>query len=116
MRFLNKGIALGYEKPDFNVFLAPLLKELKRLEYGISIDGKNVRFFVISGVYDKPARASLLNIMSSNGHYGCIRCLQPGKTLQVSEKGNLNLFSKFINIFLIFAFLNVRSRTHLSVY
>jgi hypothetical protein len=61
------------------------LQELKFLEIGQNFQinstlRKILKFFLISGVFDKPARASILNIISSNGYYGCLKCLQPGVT------------------------------------
>lgn len=67
------------------------MAELKELEYGISIqnaDGKakKFRFFVISGIFDKPARADILNIINCNGFYGCLKCKIPGVTHK-TDKG-----------------------------
>lgn len=67
------------------------------LEHGIPIslfDKKEeiIKFFVIIGVFDKPARRDVLNIIGSTGFYGCLRCLQPGETSD-THKGSY--FSKF---------------------
>ncbi len=66
--------------------MQPILRELKNLEDGICFKIgfeviKVLRFFLITGVFDKPARASFLNIISSNGYFGCLKCLQPGETI-----------------------------------
>jgi hypothetical protein len=59
---------------------------MKMLEVGVSFKikynfNKILKFFLISGVFDKPARAAFLNIISSTGFYGCLKCLQPGETI-----------------------------------
>ena len=73
-------------KPEFEIFLTPILQEMKMLELGITFEiqrdvKKILRFFLLYGIFDKPARASILNIISSNGYYGCLKCTQPGKTI-----------------------------------
>jgi hypothetical protein len=73
-------------KPEFEIFLTPILKQMKFLELGISFEivsglTKILRFYLLYGVFDKPARASILNIISCNGYYGCLKCIQPGKTI-----------------------------------
>ncbi|CAF0989646.1 unnamed protein product, partial [Brachionus calyciflorus] len=46
----------------------------------------------ISGVFDKPARAMILNTKNSTAFYGCLKCLQPGKTLRTSKGGNVHVY------------------------
>ena len=87
------GISVGQSKPEFNFFMKPLVTALKNLEYGISLNihgqiKDNIKFYVINGVYDKPARAAVLMMISSNGFYGCLICLQPGESI-ATEKGML---------------------------
>ena len=70
---------------------------MKILELGIACEIKNgltkiLKFFLLLAVFDKPARASVLNIISSNGNYGCLKCLQPGKT---TNHVHLYKFDKF---------------------
>lgn len=83
-------MSVGYNKPNFDVLLNPILCELKELEYGIKIRHKFqeqiCKFFVIAGVFDKPARSAVLNMISCNGFYGCLKCVQPGSTLE-TDKG-----------------------------
>ena len=74
------GLSVGSSKPNFDIFLNPILCELKELEYGIKIKERICKFFVIAGVFDKPARSSILNMIGCNGFYGCLKCYQPGKT------------------------------------
>ena len=54
--------------------------DLKKLEYGLPIRFKddstrNMRFFALIGVFDKPARA---NMIQYNENFGCLQCLQKG--------------------------------------
>jgi hypothetical protein len=37
---------------------------------------KNVKFFLVAGIFDKPAKAAVLNMKASNGFYGCTKCLK----------------------------------------
>jgi hypothetical protein len=69
------------------VFFKPIISELKKLERGIEIEinkdtTKIIKFFAIAGVFDKPARASVLNMTQFNGFGGCIKCLQLGESLE----------------------------------
>ena len=68
-------------KPSFNSFLIPIINELKKCEYGISLAQnqcslKVFRFFLLFGVFDKPARCSVCTTKSVTGYHGCIKCLQ----------------------------------------
>jgi hypothetical protein len=78
------GLSIGEEKPHFDLFLNPLIAQLKRLEYGVKIKLHNssldkiVKIFLVAAIFDKPAKAAVLNMKSSNGFYGCTKCLQPG--------------------------------------
>ena len=93
LKFLEtlKGLSIGDEKPNFEIFLHPLVKDLKRLEYGIpiNIDGaiKNRKFFLIAAVFDKPAKAAVLNMKLCTGFFGCTKCLQPGISFKANENG-----------------------------
>lgn len=77
---------------------------MKRLEYGLGFNCdtekyKNVKFFLLTAVFDKPARAMVLNLKNSTAFYGCLKCLQPGKTLKTkkSKKFFFGIFQKFLN-------------------
>lgn len=82
---------MSYGKPDLNIILNHVSKELKKLEYGISIgsfdEKRIIKFFLISGIFDKPARSKILNINGSTGYYGCLKCLQKGE--RIKTKSNL---------------------------
>lgn len=79
------GICIGHKKPDFNVFLEPLVSELKKLEQGVRLVQnvpKYTSFYLVAGIFDKPAKAAVLNMKSYNGFGGCTKCLQLGETLK----------------------------------
>jgi hypothetical protein len=68
-----EGLSVG-TKPIFRYFLGPIIDELLVLEQGCIIKLNNeklLNFYVTHGVFDKPARAALLNIKSSTGFFGC---------------------------------------------
>jgi hypothetical protein len=85
------GVSTG-SKPIFKYFLKPIVHELSLLEQGcmfkINKEKHLFNFFVILGVYDIPARASILNIKSSTGFFGCLKCQQKGKGIK-TVKGEL---------------------------
>ena len=65
-------MSVAHEKPEFETFLDPIINELKMLEYGINfnISANKIRqlqFFLLFAVFDKPARASILNMVSMTG-------------------------------------------------
>ena len=68
--------------------------QLKKLEYGIDLkignEFKCLKFYVISGVFDKPARASILNIVNSTGFNSCLKCMQSGESIE-TDKGKVRL-------------------------
>jgi hypothetical protein len=51
------AIFLGYKKPSFDMFLKPIVKQLINLEGGIIIDDVLTKFFLISSIHDKAAKA-----------------------------------------------------------
>ena len=61
-----------------------------------------MKFFLVAGIFDKPAKAAVLNMNASNGFYGCTKCLQKGKSLKKVTDGtvfdyfNLKLLLNFI--------------------
>lgn len=89
------GLSVAYSKPKMNTFLKPIIQELMKYEYGIDVSiDKNIKdiayFYTLHAVFDKPARADILNIKNANGSYGCLKCLQPGETLKL-KKSSSNL-------------------------
>ena len=85
--------------------MTPIIKQLITLEHGVQLDvfenkNKFIKFFTIFGIFDKPARRDILNIIGSNGFFGCIRCLQPGSTETTEKNGyyySMIMFFKNIN-------------------
>ena len=45
---------------------------------------KNIKFFTIAGIFDKPARAALLNIVNSTGFSSCLKCLE-GESIETNR-------------------------------
>lgn len=87
------GLSVGDSKPNFNIFLQPIIRELINIEKrGINIsfnnneNERNARFFTINGTYDKPCRAAITNMISYNGYFGCIMCLQPGISNPINKR------------------------------
>ena len=72
------------------MFLKPIINELKKLEYGLIVkvnlkESKLLYFFVLFGVFDKPARAAILNMVNSTGYYGCLKCSQQGTCVETKK-------------------------------
>ena len=66
-------------------------KDLQKLEYGILDDNnQNIKFFLIAAVFDKPARAEVLNVVNSYGNYGCLKCHQKGERIK-KDKSNYRI-------------------------
>ena len=87
-------------KPNFNLVLTPIIRELKELEIGISIvqsdhTAQFMRFFLIHGVYDKPARAAITGCKLMTGYSGCCKCLQTGPRCVILKKSKLKNFFLF---------------------
>ena len=75
------GICVGHKKPSFSHFFEPIKKQLLDLEIGFNIDNRWFQFFLLFGIYDKPARSSMLNINGSTGYYSCCKCYQKGESV-----------------------------------
>ncbi len=92
------GFSVGYTKPNFNEFLAPIIKSLLKFEYGIPVlnksnyKSKTIHFYLSHAVFDKPAKAAVLNIVASNGRGGCHVCLQEGETYKTAKGGTVHIY------------------------
>ncbi|CAF0766894.1 unnamed protein product [Brachionus calyciflorus] len=76
---LIAGILVSDGKPkSIDYFFDSIISSLRHLELGLLVDTEIYRFFTIFGVFDKPARALMLKTVSSNGHYGCLKCRDEG--------------------------------------
>ncbi|CAF0975863.1 unnamed protein product [Brachionus calyciflorus] len=63
------GLSVSFGKPDLSHLLGLIKSDLLKFEYGINLgstDFENYKFFLISAVFDKPARAAVLNTINSN--------------------------------------------------
>ena len=49
---------------------------------------KIIKFFVINGVFDKPARSEVLNMKNSTGYFGCMKCKQIGLKIETKKSNN----------------------------
>jgi len=89
------GISL--QKPHFNVVPEPIISS-RKLENGINflkeLDSlhKFLKFYLIAAIFDKPAKAAILNIISYNGFGGCTKCLQLGETVLTEKGGHTHIY------------------------
>jgi hypothetical protein len=68
----------------------PIVNNLKELEVGLKLavvehEYRIFKFYAIHGVYDKPARADILNIKNSTGYFGCVKCRQRGESFKTRK-------------------------------
>lgn len=73
--------------PHLNVFNFYVLGEILKTLKG----QKKVRVFLLSCIFDAPAKSQFQNITQFNGEYGCSYCLEPGKTVKAG-KGHTHCF------------------------
>lgn len=72
---------MSHGKPNLDLVLKQIRNNIKNLEYGLILDNmNNTKFFLLAAVYDKPARAAVIKMVSSNGFFSCLRCEQEGET------------------------------------
>ncbi|CAF1682345.1 unnamed protein product, partial [Rotaria sp. Silwood1] len=100
IRFLPENTIIGMistgatkpKKDAMSSIMEDLVKELHRLEEGISVlltsdDSNNleqlIRIFLIGCVCDKPATSLVLNHVECTGFFGCIYCTMRGKSIEV---------------------------------
>ena len=93
------GLSVGEEKPNMDVFFNPIVINLKKLEYGFDLkienDVSEIKFFLIAGVFDKPAKSEVLNINKCNGFFGCHRCNQPGISYRATKESGIQHIYEF---------------------
>lgn len=63
----------------------PIRKELSDLELGFRINNSWYQFYVLHSIFDKPARSMMINMVASNGYYGCIKCKQQGESINFNH-------------------------------
>lgn len=80
--FCFLGTAVCEGKPNMSELFRPIVAQLKKLEFGINIDIENqlqmFKFYTLIGSFDKQAKASVLNIVNSNGYHSCLKFTQRG--------------------------------------
>ena len=81
------GIWYGPKKPaDMALVLNPVIIKLQGLlQHGIEATTpagrKVVKAILLTGIFDLPAKAAVLNMKQFNGEYGCLYCLDPGEVI-----------------------------------
>lgn len=79
-----------------NAFLELIFPQLRELEIGVNLQSlevyRNVNFYLLFAVFDKPARASALNLISSTGYYSCLKCVQKGLNVRTKSNGSKRVF------------------------
>ncbi|CAF0762929.1 unnamed protein product, partial [Brachionus calyciflorus] len=88
-------LSISYGKPSLSYLLGKVKDELEILELGVNLSENeyvNSRFFLISAVFDKPARSSVLNIIGPTGYCSCLKCLQTGKRIKTENGGSVHTF------------------------
>lgn len=78
------GLFIGSTKPDMKLLLEPIIEGLNKLSsVGASVsipDGELIiRAKLVMGIFDLPAKESVLCSKQFNGEYTCSVCLHPGK-------------------------------------
>ena len=90
-KLIIAGLCVGHSKPNIEYFLKPICDELAALEIGIQIKNNWYSFYLLYAVFDKPARAAILNMTSSNGKHGCLKCQQKGENV-IFGNGHHHIF------------------------
>ncbi|CAF0965796.1 unnamed protein product [Brachionus calyciflorus] len=89
------GLSVSFGKPDLNNLLSSINDGLLKLEIGLNMRKygyQNYKFFLVAAVFDKPARAAVLNVVNSYGYFGCIKCLQKGTRLKKTPKSSIQTY------------------------
>ncbi|KXJ23145.1 hypothetical protein AC249_AIPGENE10506 [Exaiptasia diaphana] len=95
---LLAGMWFGPDKPFMLTYLKPFHTVFHQLETsGIDIvnpsgEKISVRAILLCGTCDLPARCLVCNSIQFNGYYGCLRCLQSGKSIQTAKGGNVLVY------------------------
>jgi len=93
------GLWFGENKPNMNIYLLPIFRELLSLERkGVEVRSPSLpysfvsRAIVLAGTCDLPAKSLILNTMQFNGKHGCGKCLDPGVTYHTSTRGHTHVY------------------------
>ena len=73
------GLWMGPTKINNYEVLNMVCNNISELERGVEIHSYFYKVYVIYGIFDKPARALMLGMKSSNATYGCSFCLSKSK-------------------------------------
>ena len=74
-----------------DLFFKIISNELETLESGIRVENEWLKFYLLISIYDKPAKATMLNMKGSTGYFGCTPCEIEGETIQF-QNGNHLIF------------------------
>lgn len=75
----------GPTKPNMNIMLEPILRNISSLEEGIVVKQQHstsdviIRAKLVLGIFDLPAKAAVTNTKQFNGEHGCFYCLDKGE-------------------------------------
>ena len=88
---LIAGAWYGSKKPDMSLFLKPTIEKLNHImqngiEANTPVGKKQVKAVVLTGIFDLPAKATIVNMKQFNGEYGCLYCMDPGEILHGSVR------------------------------
>ena len=62
-------------------------------KYVVTEEGtKRVKCYLLSGIFDAPAKSIFQNMIQFNGKYGCPYCLEPGETYKSSARGHVHIY------------------------
>jgi len=81
------GLWFGPHEPVIDLFLKPIYNQFVKLMAGVKLWVPNVgqisrKVMLLCGIGDTPARSHFLKHVRFNGFFGCLKCLQKGKTLR----------------------------------
>jgi hypothetical protein len=74
-----------------DLFFKIISNELETLESGIRVENEWLKFYLLISIYDKPAKATMLNMKGSTGYFGCTQCEIEGESIQF-QNGNHLIF------------------------
>ncbi len=96
---------MGHSKPCLDEFLLPLVAQLLDLECGFAYENTWYKFFLLFAVFDKPARALVLNTKLASSYFGCIKCEIKGESVPYGH-GNHIVFKNIGDLRSNLSYLN----------
>ena len=73
------GMWFKDKKPIPNLFLTPMVDELRKLYEGVEVNNTLYRTVLMSGTADSPALSLFFNFKQYNANFGCRKCKQRGE-------------------------------------